>query len=45
MLEPPLSEGAVHVIVALVVLVEIEAVPMVGVPGVVYGLTELEEAE
>lgn len=36
----PLLEGAVHVTVA-VVLVRAVAVPMVGIPGVVYGVTVL----
>lgn len=35
MVLPPISDGAVHVTVAEVVLAEMDAVPIVGVPGVV----------
>lgn len=37
--------GAVHVIVAVVVLVLMEAVPMVGAKGVAYGMTDSEDDE
>lgn len=41
----PLDEGAVHVMVALALLVIAVAATLVGVPGTVLGVTEFEAEE
>ena len=43
--DPPFEAGAVHVTVVFVLFVIAVAIPIVGVPGVVYGVTELEGEE
>lgn len=45
MVDPPLSVGAVQVMVAVVLLVTAVAVPMVGALGVVKGMIPLESDE
>lgn len=42
MIALPLEDGAVQFTVADVLPAATEAVPIVGVPGVVYGVTEFE---
>lgn len=42
---PPLSDGTVHVMVAVVLLASILAVPIVGAELVVYGVTTFDESE
>lgn len=43
--EPPFDDGVVHVTVAVVLLADTEAEPIVGLLGVVAGVTELDEDE